>query len=159
MRIACLQFAPLVGETNENIERADAILERADPQDIDLLVLPELALSGYNFKTLAQISPHLEPCETGITAAWSRQAALKHNCVVVTGYPERVDREEGLASDSQHYNSAMIMDGDGDIVGNYRKSHLYYTDETWALEGGRGFYAGRVHGLGLMVVGICMDIK
>lgn len=159
MRIACLQFAPQVGQTNQNIERADAILERADPQDIDLLVLPELAFSGYNFKSLDQISPHLEPCETGISAAWSRQAALKHNCVVVTGYPERVDQGRGLASAPEHYNSAMIMNGDGDVVGNYRKSHLYYTDETWALEGDRGFYAGRVNGLGHMVVGICMDIK
>ncbi|OAR00589.1 hypothetical protein LLEC1_02142 [Akanthomyces lecanii] len=152
-------FAPQVGETNQNIDRADAILERADPQDIDLLVLPELAFSGYNFKSLDQISPHLEPRETGITAAWSRQAALKHNCVVVTGYPERVDRGQGLTPDSEQYNSAMIMNGDGDSAGNYRKSHLYYTDETWALEGGCGFYDGRVPGVGHMAVGICMDIN
>jgi protein N-terminal amidase len=46
MRIACLQFAPLVGDVENNISRADAILEKANPKDLDLLVLPEMAFSG-----------------------------------------------------------------------------------------------------------------
>ncbi|KAM3504216.1 hypothetical protein MY10362_003708 [Beauveria mimosiformis] len=159
MRIACLQYAPQLAETDRNVERADAILDRADPQDIDLLVLPELAFSGYNFKSLSHISPHLELGETGITAAWSRQAALKYDCAVVAGYPEKVDPVHSWPADPEYYNSAIIIDGDGDIVGNYRKSHLYYTDETWALEGRDGFYTGHVRGLGHLVLGICMDIN
>lgn len=46
MRIACLQFAPQVGDISNNLDRADAVLRKADPKDIDLLVLPELAFSG-----------------------------------------------------------------------------------------------------------------
>jgi protein N-terminal amidase len=46
MRIGCLQFAPQVGDLNNNLNRADAVLNRADPEDLDLLVLPELAFSG-----------------------------------------------------------------------------------------------------------------
>ncbi len=46
MRIACLQFAPLVGDIETNINRADAILGKANPKDLDLLVLPEMAFSG-----------------------------------------------------------------------------------------------------------------
>ena len=49
MRIACLQFAPQVGRVSDNIARADAILSKADPEELDgldLLVLPELAFSG-----------------------------------------------------------------------------------------------------------------
>lgn len=159
MRIACLQFAPQLAEVDHNIERADAILDRADPQDIDLLVLPELAFSGYNFKSLGHISPHLELGDAGITAAWSRQAALRYDCVVVAGYPEKIDPVKSWPADPEYYNSAIIMDGDGDVVGNYRKSHLYYTDETWALEGPSGFWTGHVQPLGHMVVGICMDIN
>lgn len=158
MRIACLQFSPQVGEVEKNIARADAVLDRADPQDLDLLVLPEMAFSGYNFKSLGEISPHLEPTEAGISAAWSRQAALKHDCVVVTGYPEKIDQGDNWPADPEYYNSAVIMDGDGNVVGNYRKSHLYYTDDTWALEG-QGFYSGHIRGLGKMALGICMDIK
>ena len=49
MKIACLQFAPQVGRVSDNIARADAILSKADPEELDgldVLVLPELAFSG-----------------------------------------------------------------------------------------------------------------
>jgi predicted amidohydrolase len=49
MRIGCLQFAPQVGDIENNLNRADAVLSRVDPMDIenlDLLVLPEMAFSG-----------------------------------------------------------------------------------------------------------------
>ena len=46
MRIGCLQFAPQLGDTDNNLNRADAVLNKANPQDLDLLVLPELAFSG-----------------------------------------------------------------------------------------------------------------
>lgn len=49
MRIACLQFAPAVGDVDNNLNRADAILQRADPEELDsldLLVVPEMAFSG-----------------------------------------------------------------------------------------------------------------
>lgn len=38
---------------------------------------------------------------------------------------------------------------------NYRKTFLYYTDETWALEGPDGFYGGTIPGLGNVAMGIC----
>ena len=46
MRIACLQFSPRLGKPAENVARANAILEAALPQEIDSLVLPELAFTG-----------------------------------------------------------------------------------------------------------------
>lgn len=46
MRIGCLQFAPQVGDVNNNLNRADAVLSRANPEGLDLLVLPELCFSG-----------------------------------------------------------------------------------------------------------------
>lgn len=52
MRIACLQFAPQVGEIDNNLNRADAVLAKANQDDVDsldLLVLPELAFSGMMF--------------------------------------------------------------------------------------------------------------
>lgn len=48
MKIACLQFAPVLGDVDNNLTRADAVLAKANLQagDLDLLVLPELAFSG-----------------------------------------------------------------------------------------------------------------
>jgi predicted amidohydrolase len=49
MRIACLQFAPVIGEVDNNLNRADAVLAKTDQKELDhldLLVLPELAFTG-----------------------------------------------------------------------------------------------------------------
>lgn len=46
MRIGCLQFAPKVGDIENNLNRADAVLSKANVEELDLMVLPELAFSG-----------------------------------------------------------------------------------------------------------------
>ncbi|KAM0275778.1 hypothetical protein ACHAQH_007401 [Verticillium albo-atrum] len=159
MRIGCVQFAPQVGDVDNNLNRADAVLSRANPEEHDLLVLPEMAFSGYNFKSLEHIAPYLEPSGSGITALWARTTALKYNCVVAAGYPEKVDPSPKWPTGPEYYNSAIIVNGDGETVANYRKSFLYYTDETWALEGDTGFFEGYIPGLGHTSMGICMDLN
>ena len=78
---------------------------------------------------------------------------------MVVGYPEKVDVSEAWPASPEYYNSALVVNGSGDVVGNYRKSFLYYTDETWALEGGRGFFKREILGLGNVALGICTDLK
>ncbi|PBP16608.1 hypothetical protein BUE80_DR012669 [Diplocarpon rosae] len=159
MKIACLQFAPQVGDVDNNLNRADSVLSRANPQELDLLVLPELAFSGYNFKSLQHISPYLEPTTAGITSLWARTTALKYDCVVTVGYPEKVDITPRWPASPEYYNSAITVSAEGETNANYRKSFLYYADETWALEGPDGFYDGEIDGLGIVAMGICMDLN
>ncbi|KAF4983948.1 hypothetical protein FDECE_17187 [Fusarium decemcellulare] len=159
MRIGCLQFAPQVGDVNNNLNRADAVLSKANPDELDLLVLPELAFSGYNFKSLQEISPFLEYSGSGITSLWARTIALKYNCIVTVGYPEKVDLATKWPTNPEYYNSAIVVNADGETIANYRKSFLYYTDESWALEGNGGFFDGCIPGLGNTSIGICMDLN
>ena len=46
MKIACLQFAPKLGDVKYNIQRANVILEESELTDIKWLILPELAFTG-----------------------------------------------------------------------------------------------------------------
>ena len=110
---------------------------------------------GYNFRSLQHISPFLEPTAAGITSLWARTTALKYNCVVTAGYPEKVDVSPKWPAGPEYYNSAITVNEEGETIANYRKSFLYYTDETWALEGPDGFYSGEIDGLGNVVMGIC----
>ncbi|KAG8159310.1 hypothetical protein KVR01_010971 [Diaporthe batatas] len=161
MRIGCLQFAPQVGDVDGNLSRADAVLSRADPDELDsldLLVVPEMAFSGYNFTSLGHISPFLEYAGTGISSLWARSRALKHNCHVVAGFPEQVDVSDRWPTSPEYYNSAIIVSNEGEMIGTYRKHFLYMIDETWALEG-PGFGKDYIPGLGQTAMGICMDIN
>ncbi|CAF3616741.1 unnamed protein product [Fusarium graminearum] len=159
MRIGCLQFAPQVGDVNNNLNRADSVLSKANPDDLDLLVLPELAFSGYNFKSLQDIAPFLEYSGSGITSLWARTIALKYNCVVTVGYPEKVDLSAHWPANPEYYNSTIVVNAEGETIANYRKHFLYYTDESWALEGNQGFFEGWIPGLGNTSIGICMDLN
>lgn len=170
MKVACLQFAPEVGRVPSNIARADALLQQTRiPGDLDWLVLPELAFSGYTFHSLEEIQPYLEPTTSGVSTQWAIQIARHYNCHVTVGYPE-------LASDESpptQYNSTVTVSPAGAILCNYRKSFLYYTDETWASEGPRAqshklsdpaspdapFHSIELGNFGKVTLGICMDIN
>jgi predicted amidohydrolase len=109
---------------------------------------------------LAEVYPHLEPSGAGISSLWARTTALRYNCNVITPYPEKV--ESSLAKGPaipEYYNSAIIVNQDGETAGHYRKSHLYTTDETWALEGTQGFYHGKLDRVGSTAMGLSMDLK
>lgn len=173
MRIACLQFAPEVGKVQENIRRADAILQNTRiPTDLDWLVLPELAFSGYNFHSLEEIRPFLEPTTSGISTQWAIQVAKHYTCHVTVGYPEITIPSERSRTQTQ-FNSTVTVSPTGQVLHNYRKSFLYYTDETWASEGpgdnshilssasspDQPFYSGTLGTIGNVTMGICMDIN
>ncbi|KAI9826837.1 MAG: Carbon-nitrogen hydrolase [Thelocarpon impressellum] len=156
MRIGCLQFAPALGDVAGNIERADAILAKAAPHHLDLLMLPELAFTGYNHPSLAAIEPYLESTAVGPSTAWAIAAARRLGCHVSVGYPEK-----STATPRVLYNAVVLVSPEGLVVWHYRKRFLYYTDETWAQEGDDADFTTRhVEGLGHDVaMGICMDLN
>ncbi|KAF1850986.1 carbon-nitrogen hydrolase [Cucurbitaria berberidis CBS 394.84] len=174
MKVACLQFAPEVGKVQENIRRADNILQNTRiPTDLDWLVLPELAFSGYNFHSLEEIRPFLEPTTSGVSTQWAIQVARHYNCHVTIGYPEITIPSVNPSDRQTQYNSTVTINPQGTVLHNYRKSFLYYTDETWASEGPGSqshhlsdpsssdapFFAGDLGNLGKVTLGICMDIN
>jgi predicted amidohydrolase len=78
---------------------------------------------------------------------------------VVVGYPEKVDLSDKWPSSPEYYDSVLVVNGDGETVGNYRKRHLYTTDETWALEGDQGFFSGTIEPIDNAVLATSMDLK
>lgn len=59
------------------------------------------------------------------------------------GYPEiETSPTETDSDEAKYYNSLIVVDESGEVIHNYRKSFLYFTDETWAAEGNveRGFH-------------------
>ncbi|KAE8381394.1 carbon-nitrogen hydrolase [Aspergillus bertholletiae] len=186
MRIATLQFAPKLGDVEGNIRRANELLQNGkmlgdagrvgvDVLKPEILILPELALTGYNFPSLEAIKPYLEPAGKGPSAAWARETAQRYRCKVCVGYPEveEASVSPGDGSNGQretYYNSLLVVDENGEVLHNYRKTFLYYTDETWAAEGDaeRSFHEltfgnsqeqDSLHSNVATSFGICMDIN
>lgn len=73
---------------------------------------------------------------------------------MAVGYPETAGPQDSSTTEAELYNSLVMVNSHGERLAHTRKSFLYYTDETWAREGG-GFYGGQVPGLGKVAIGIC----
>lgn len=71
-----------------------------------------------------------------------------------TPAPQKLATDQ-RSSSPEYYSSTLAINGDGETIANYRKSFLYYIDESWALEGPDGFYDGEIEGLGNVALGIC----
>ena len=112
LRIALAQFDFPVGAVAGNAERiAGMIVDARDEYGADIVLFPELALSGYPPEDLLLRPSFLAECE----AALQRIAAGVHGIVAVVGWPE--------SAGAVLYNSASVL-RDGRVEATYRKREL-----------------------------------
>lgn len=145
MKIGFIQFAPALGRIEETIRKAAGMIEQAG--DADLLVLPELCNSGYNFSGYEQAWDTSEDIERSIFLDSLVSKCKEFDLCVVTGFNER-DREH-------LYNTAVLVGPEG-FIGKYRKIHLFMNEKDFFQPGDSGlpvFEVGAMR-LGLLV---CFD--
>ncbi|KAI9443336.1 carbon-nitrogen hydrolase [Lactarius indigo] len=140
LRIAVVQFAPKIGQIQQNLEKARGYCEGLTPGSIDLLCLPEMIFTGYAFENASAILPFLEDPQTGVTSEFCASIAQRLRCHVVAGYPERLEPHEVTKRTNEDGGEVVDVVGanNGARVGHYRKSHLFYMDKTWAKPDRRG---------------------
>ncbi|MBA7466680.1 (R)-stereoselective amidase [subsurface metagenome] len=143
MRIGFFQFAPLLGRPEQNLKALAAALTGAEA---DLIVAPELALSGYLFTRREEVEEMAEPIPGPATDRLER-AAADANCHLVVGMAERSGKEL--------FNSAALIGPKG-LIGVYRKVHLFHEEKLYFSPGDGGFSVFDVTGVkvGLLV---CFD--
>jgi predicted amidohydrolase len=143
MRIGFFQFAPRFGEVDRNLA---VLAEAVRGTRADLLVAPELALSGYLF-TRKQEVERLAVEVPGPATERLARAASESGCHVVVGLAER--------SSGDLFNSAVLIGPKG-VVGVYRKVHLFFEEKLYFRPGDRGFPLFDLQGIkvGLLV---CFD--
>jgi predicted amidohydrolase len=147
VKVVLAQVAPVPGQVDANVRVATAAI--ADAAGADLVVLPELFLSGYDPPNAAQCSVTAEGEELRALS----EAAAAAQVSVVCGFAERI---EGTSPEAIA-NSAVAIDGDGTIAGIYRKTHLFGSENDHFVPGNRlqvVEIAGRRAGLM-----ICFDME
>lgn len=125
MRIAALQMHAIAGDNEANLGRIASAAMDAAAGGARLLIVPELAVTGYGagetaFEKLA--SPASGDVATQLSAI-----ARENGIAIVAGFAE----QEGNVT----YNSALFTDGLGTNA-VYRKSHLYGDYERNAFKPG-----------------------
>lgn len=160
MKLAAIQYRPPKGRPDE--ARADIVrlVDEACGAGAELVVLPEMATSGYVWSSPDEVLPHAE-VRRGPTFRALSERARRHGAWLVCGLPERF-HPPGVRGPSggpvaRLYNSALVISSDGALATCYRKVLLFEADETWANPGWRRPVCPTP--MGRLAPGICMDIN
>ena len=144
MLVGFYQFAPVFGDVSHNLDR---VLDTLDRAEADLIVLPELFASGYQFVSQQEMTTLSESVPGGAKTQKLTAPPKQQKMVIVAGLPERA----GFAC----YNSAVVV-GPSGFIGCYRKTHLFFEETLFFTPGDTGF---QVWDVGLAKIGamICFD--
>lgn len=147
VKIACIQMEPVVGDKAANLAKTLHLIERAAAAGADLIVLPELANSGYMFATRSEAFALAEPVPEGPTCVAWAAAAQRLGVHIVAGIAE--------SCGDTLYNSAVLI-GPAGHVGTFRKVHLWAAENLFFEPGDLGFPVFRTR-LGRIGMAICYD--
>ena len=147
MRIAIFQGAARLLDPAANLARLDELAAICALERAELLIAPELFLTGYNLG--ADAKSVAEPVD-GPSARKAAAIASRHQVALAYGYPE--------ASESGIFNAAMVIGKDGGVLANYRKAHLFGELERRCFTAGADVVTARI---GPLTIGlaICYDIE
>jgi len=118
--IACVNFATVWGDKQANLEKIKKYVILAAGQGNSIVVIPELALTGYECDEPGSGCMHEANAETIPGPSTEELAALakEYDIYVIFGMPEK----DTYHSDIRYISSAVI--GPEGILGQYRKLHL-----------------------------------
>ena len=152
VKAAAIQFDPRVGLENKdkNLQRTMQLINEAADGGATLIVLPELANTGYGFATREEAYAHAEPVPDGPTVQAWLAAARDRGVYLAAGLAE-------CDSDGVRlFDTAVLLGPDG-FIGKYRKTHLWHREKLYFTPGDLGFpvFDTRIGRIGLLV---CFDI-
>jgi predicted amidohydrolase len=148
-RIACRQLAPHIGDLEANVRMTTDAIRESVAAGAQLVVVPELATSGYMFESVAEARSVAITPEHEVFAAWS-DAVRGVGGVAVGGFAE-------LGDDGLVYNSAAVVDGTG-VLAVYRKIHLWNTEKHYFAPGTVAPPVVETP-LGKLGIAICFDLE
>lgn len=147
MRVGFYQFAPVLGDVEANRRAIRRALAHPDAEGA-LIVLPELATSGYLFTSREALRRVAEPVP-GPTTALLQEIARARGSHIVVGLPE-LDRRTGKL-----YNSVVLVGPEG-VLAHYRKAHLFNEEKLLFERGDTPFPLCAIGGVRVGLL-ICFD--
>ncbi len=124
--IAVMQTRPVFLDTEGNIKRAVDLIGSVRA---DAAVFPELFTSGYTFARASEVeAAAVKPDDPALGPLY--EASRERGMGICGGYAER--------SGDRFFNSSFFI-ADGELIANYRKTHLFAHEKEFFAPGDSGF--------------------
>ena len=115
MKIAIAQTRPVKGNIAENIQNHIYWINKAAKEETDLIVFPELSLTGYE----SELAPVLATNQEDERLLPLQRLSIQHNMVIAVGMPTRKDQDLFI--------SMLIFQPKSEPI-TYSKQYLYHTE-------------------------------
>ncbi len=147
IRLALAQISSKRGDKEENLRKIEEITAKAKAQSADLVIFPELSLTGYVIRDqiyeLAETIP-------GPSTNRVEEIARKNGIYIVFGMPEQSEKTRATL-----FNTAVFIGPEG-FIGKYRKmylpTHSVFEEKRYFRPG----YQTAVYDTALGKIGLCV---
>lgn len=110
-----IQVNPTFGKLEVNLKKIEHFIKKHSDKSVDLVVLPEFFATGNDYENYEQISVDENG---GEVIEYIKGLAKKYNTNIVAG---SVVEKSGI----NYYNTTFVIGRSGEILGKYRKMHLF----------------------------------
>lgn len=152
VKVAAIQMA-MSWDQSRNLAEAERLVRLAAGAGAQIILLPELFMTPY-FPQLEKYE-YFElaaSLEDSVPVNHFKQIAKQLNVVLPISYFEKAG--------NVFFNSLALIDGDGTVLGNYRKTHIpdgpSYEEKFYFTPGDTGFQVFKTK-YGRLGIGICWD--
>ena len=145
-RITLIQVPCIEGNREQNFGKVMQLLEDHNSNEsVEFAIIPELFAIGFRHEDYASCGPGVP----GPTSEFLQELAEEYGAYFLATAIEK--------SDSKYYNTLVIANPSGNILGLYRKIHPFQ-EEKDVFKGGEKIVLFSTHGIKIGVQ-ICYDIR
>jgi predicted amidohydrolase len=146
--VAVAQMNCRLGDVKANLNQIENVARIIDKREADIACFPELVTTGYSlyrrWRELAETIP-------GRTTERLGKVAEEFGFYLIAGLPES-DRHS-----RRIFNTAVLVNPAGDVIGSYRKVHLWNQERRHFTRGNHfPIFATKFGKIG---IGICYDLE
>ena len=147
-RVSVIQMDIKLGELRSNLDKALKLTEKALNKDSDLIILPEMWPTGFDYQALESYEPSYYKDILSLIA----NLADKGKAYIVAGSMAEIE-------DGNFYNTSFAVDPFGKILGGYRKVHLFkeLKEDKFFTPGDKAFAVDTK--VGKLGIAVCYDLR
>ena len=150
MKLVLAQFDTIWEDNNANKVKVSKFLEEAKSKDADLILFPEMTLTGFsmNVSSIEETKNH-----AGSTLQWFQLMGSKYKLYIGFGYVEKP------SSNGKAKNNFAIISPQGELLCDYSKIHPFsFGEESHYYEGGNKIFISKINEF-LVAPFICYDLR